>query len=272
MGIEVIEDSEEGKGKKNEAKSVVPTQEDIDAIVERKLSEALAKMQASQQSATPQSSLDPEAFASMISRGISEGMKTKTGQFQFDEGFTESEIDLDDLLEEKDWVTFAVHKIYDVIVGDKRHGKQIRVPYEPIKFLIQASKIVKNGKSSSITNFATYTCKSKIELDWLRNHSQYNIRFFDSINGAASVEAKEATVLSKNMNLLNSMNQHQIFKYAKDHDVAVTSDLNIMKAELATKLTKKELGQFKHWQKDAFKEQMEEAEKIGQTFGSPTGN
>jgi hypothetical protein len=263
MGLEVIEGEGAGAGEKNEGKkSNYPTQEEMDALVERKLAEALAKMGQTQPSAAPQPAIDPEAFASMISRGISEGMKSKTGQFQFDEGFTESEIDMEDLLPEEKWQTFAVHKIYDVIVGDKRHGKQIRVPYEPIKFLIQASKIVKNGKASTITNFATYTCKSKKELEWLKNHTQYNIRFFDSINGAASVEAKEATVLAKNMNLLNSFDQHQIFKYAKDHGVAVTSDLNIMKAELATKLTKKELGQFKKWQKDAFKEQMKESKAL----------
>lgn len=262
MGLEVIESEESGK-KDEGKKSNYPTQEDMDALVEKKLSEALAKMGQTQNSpASPQQPFDPEYFASMISRGISEGMKSKTGQFQFDEGFTESEIDMEDLLPEEEWQTFAVHKIYDVIVGDKRHGKQIRVPYEPIKFLIQASKIVKNGKASTITNFATYTCKSKKELKWLKDHTQYNIRFFDSINGAASVEAEEAKLLAKNMNLLNSFDQHQVLKYAKDHDVPVTSDLPIMRAEIATKLTKKALGKFKSWQQDAFKEQMEDSKSL----------
>jgi hypothetical protein len=260
MGLEVEESEEKGK-------NVGMSQEEIDDLVQKKLDKALGDLALnSKRKDSPNEGMDPEAFATMISRGISDGMKTKAGQFVFGEGFTEDEIDVDDILLEDDWVVFAVHKIYDIIVGDKRHGKQIRAPFEPIEFIIQGSKIVKNGKESSITNFATYTCKSRKELDWLKNHTQYNIRFFDSVKGAISSDSKKATLLSKNMNLLSSMNQHQIYRYAQDHNVDITSDLAIMKAELATILTEKEMGKFKSWQKDTFKQQMEEAESVGEVI------
>lgn len=258
MGLEVSDRSEE----RNESGKGL-TQEQVDALVQKKLDEALKGL--SQQTVRQSPSSSPEDFASMISKGISDGMKSRSGQFVFDEGYTEEEIDLNDVLPEEEWVVFAVHKIYDIIVGDKRHGKQIRVPFEPIEFIIEATKIVKQGKESSVVNFATYVCKSKKELEWLKNHSQYNVRFFDSINGAASVDSNKASILSKNMNLLNSMNQHQIRRYATDYGVPFSSDLAIMRANIATKITEKEMGQFKNWQASTFEEQMKEAESIGRS-------
>jgi len=255
MAIEVIEDSEE-KGKN---KGTNLSQEQINEMVQAQVQEALKKIQAQPQ----QQDSSVSDLAKMISKGVSDGMKTRTGQFEFDEGYTEEELDADDVLEEKDWVTFAVHRIYDVIVADVRHGKAIRAPFNKIEFMIQGTKIRKDGKESQVTNYATYTCKSKKELDFLKNHSQYNIRFFDRINKAISVDAHKAGILSRNMTVLNAMNQHSIIKYAQQYNVPFSDDLSTMRSELALRMTEKEMKQFTNWQNNMFEQQMEEAVAVG---------
>lgn len=258
MSLEVVDDSEEKDGGKKKD-TIELTPEQVSHLVKEEIDKALKNAQSSQS----QESSSVADLAKMISQGVSDGMKSKTGQFEFGEGYTEEEIDADDYLEEKDWVTFAVHRLYDIIVADKRNGKVIRAPFEPIEFKIQGTKVTKNGKESSITNYATYTCKSKKELEWLKNHSMYNVRFFDKIGKAISVDAHKAGILAKNMNVLNAMNQYNIMKYAKEYGVPFSEDLSIMRAELATRMTEKEMKSVTNWQNDMFKEQMEEAQAVG---------
>ena len=257
MALEVIEEPE---GQDNNNKVEI-TPDQISELVEARLKEALKDIKKSTEKQQQSSSI--EDLASMISKGVSDGMKSNTGQFEFNIGYEESQIDPDDYLEPKDQVVFAVHRLYDVIVADKRNGRVIKVPLEPIEFKIQATKIVKNGKESNITNVATYTCCSKKELKWLKEHTQYGIRFFDRIDKAISVDAHKASILAKNMTMLGAMNQYNIIKYSKEYGVPFSEDLNVMRAELANQMTNKELGQASSWQNNMFKEQMEEAVSVG---------
>jgi len=187
------------------------------------------------------------------------------GQYSFDTGYTESDIDEDDVLDREDWVTFVSHQMMNVIVDDKRHGRSVRAPFDKIVFKYVSTRQVKNGNETEIYQISAYTCRSKKELEWLRNHSMFNITFYDKIESALTESSKRASRIGQIMMVLKNMNQNELISMAKQNGLAIGTDINILRGSLATFMMDQEETKQKGAVAQTLAEQQLEADLIGKT-------
>lgn len=234
-------DQEENKGSGLKITEEKMSSSDIDRLIE----EGIAKKLASLNIAPPQvqgGGIDQGTMLSLI-EAIKGTTSESNGQFQFNTAHTESEVDLDDVLDQKDWTIFVSHRVGYVIADDKRHGKNIRAPFNLIEFKYNNTKRVTNGKETELFHISTYICKSKRENKWLREHSAFGTMFFDKISGALNVNAKKAARLMKVMTGLRNYGQAELVMLARQNGIELVDDLNIMRASIATVMVENQLKQ-----------------------------
>lgn len=140
-----------------------------------------------------------------------------TGQFIFDDTTSADDNDMEDVLPQEKWVTFISHRAFNIITSDRRNNRQVPVPFSPIKFKYDSTVSIKNGKETEQLLISSYTCKSKKELEWLRNYTLYGVEIFDSMKGALSEEAKRAKEMSSMMVSLKGMGAADLRVMAGQH-------------------------------------------------------
>lgn len=148
--------------------------------------------------------------------------------FAFEGGYaTEAQIDPDDVLDPTEWVSFVSHFTSFIIVDDTRNGRAVQAPFKPIKFVYSSSTITAGeNDEKNISNTCIYVCKSKKELEWLRNHSTFGYYFFDNMKDAKDVTIKKAEKLMVVMGALNKMGQHELISMARDKQIHVDSSID----------------------------------------------
>jgi hypothetical protein len=229
MGLEVT-DEQENTGNGNPV-----SMEQLEAL--QKEIEKLKK-----QGPAPAPATDNELMSLLVDKLVARDEPARTGQFQFDRQYTEADIDPDDLLTESERVTFVAHKVGYVIADDKRNGRAVQAPFDVIVFKYNSTKQVKNGRETDLINLCTYTCSSKKELEWLRNHSLFRITFFDKISTAMSSDVDRAQRLAGHMMRLQNIGQHRLVEMAKQRDIEPGDmDLNAIRAMIAHSVVEEEM-------------------------------
>lgn len=199
-----------------------------------------------------------------IKSGFSGSTKNNGDQNSFEHSYSDqASLDAEDVLDEKDMVMFVSHKVLYVIADDKRNGKNVRAPFALIKFKHDSTRLVKNGKETDQFNISTYTCRSKIELEWLRNHSLFGVMFFDKISKVITADAQKASRLAKHVLSLRSVGQHQLIQMAKSKEIPVVDDLNYLRSMIAQATVEEEMIKIDQKTKEMFSDQQLEAEMIG---------
>ncbi len=141
----------------------------------------------------------------------------------------QSEIDFDDVL--KDPIIFFAWGFSTVIADDYVNGLTVQPPYgRAISFRHLYRMQTPNGKFSSYSFCMVY---SKKQADFLRNHSDFNVRIFESLNAASSVENEYMTHVIAANDKLKKMDGHALIMLARNKGVANTSmDLSQLKTAL----------------------------------------
>lgn len=186
----------------------------------------------------------------------------RTGQFVFDTMHNESDIDPDDVLDQKDWVTFVTHKALYVIVDDRRNNKNIKAPFDKIVFKYQYTRRVKNGKETDLINLSMYVCKSKKELEWLRSHTLFGIMFFDNISSALTDDVEKASRLARQLIALQNVGQHQVLTMAKSRGIPISGDIQQMKSMIAHSVVDEQMAREKGFTEKMLQEQKAEQELL----------
>ena len=139
-------------------------------------------------------------------------------------------------------VTFTSYGNGYLIIDDVRKGHAVRTPYGRIfKFRFQASRITRVGKVDNYSSFCTFTTHSKKEIEWLRNHSRYNIEFYEDANVAINANAKKISIASRISKQVESFEADQIISRAKQYNIPIGGDLGDIKTTLTLMMAEEEM-------------------------------
>jgi hypothetical protein len=265
MALEVEDFNESAEEKKvvqvQEVKAPTQNQGILDVV--KQLQNEIELLKNQRGLAPQQSPVDQAALLEKLVDKISGNKSDATG-FMFEHNYvSESEIDPDDVLEKDEWVTFVTHTVGHVIVDDLRNGKPVRVPFGKISFTYDSTRQVKNGKEVDLYNLCKYTCKSKKELKWLKDHSMYGRLFFDNIKGAKSVDGAKALKLASAMRGLSSMGQQDIINTARSYGLSVGGDISSLRGEIAQLVVERQIRAEKAASEGRVNDANLEAELIG---------
>jgi hypothetical protein len=149
-------------------------------------------------------------------------------------------IDPKDILEGKDIVRFYAYKSNYVIVDDLRQGRAVQTPFKnKIMFDHMGTKTTGVGKHKETEHSCVYSCKSKKEAEWLKEHSLYNVTFYASGGAGAlmSISSKKATKMASLMSGLKAQDRYSIISMCQQHGIEMMEDANEMRIALANKLS-----------------------------------
>lgn len=143
---------------------------------------------------------------------------------------------VDDYLEEP-IVFFAFSSHYGCF-GDKRYNKETLPPRgEPIIFdkLYRYKRRSKTGRGVEVVSISQAVVRSKMDLDYLRNHSLYGIKFFENINKAKNVNITLAEKMAEMNAVTANMGDHQVIERAKREGININTPDMVYLRQLLTK-------------------------------------
>lgn len=148
--------------------------------------------------------------------------------------------------------TFFSYKFIYTIYDDFRYGTAIKTPYgRPIKFhpIYRYQKKGSTIRDTKVITVSMSKVHSKKEVKWLREHSKFNISFFETTKDAERVDDMFADKLSEAANLVNGMNQAAVIKRAQIEKLEITSDLEEMRRKLIIHLAEKKMKEKRQYVK-----------------------
>lgn len=150
----------------------------------------------------------------------------------------------DDYLETP--ATFFSYSSKYGIYGDKRRGKIIGTPNnEGIKFDAYYRYNKKNaGKRGTDTvSISRAVIRSKSEAEWLRNHSQFGIKFFESIRTALDANVFLAEKMVQVSNMVSGLGDMQVIQRAKSEGITIIDpDISNVRQQLIKKIATKQIN------------------------------
>jgi len=198
--------------------------------------------------------IDSKEFAEAIVRA---GDESKGKKYLIDE----KDIPEGDYIEKG--ITFSAAGAGYIQVGDIRQGQYVDSPYKNIiKFKYQATdkRGGRNVKEEVINHYCTYTTHSKKVVKWLREHTLYGIKFWESAREALDADSTKAAIAANIMLGLSKQDGHQLRKMCMQEKISIYDDLGKMRALLANKLAEKKMIA-------EYKNSMDNASKAIEMFG-----
>ena len=160
-------------------------------------------------------------------------------------------IDVDDYLETP--ATFFSYSFTFTLFGDKRFNRDIKTPYnKPIRFK-HTFRTTRKGTSrydKTTLSLCTAHIYSKKELEWLRSHTLYGIKFYENIGDVEKVDVRLANKMVSVNNMLNSMTQHEVISKAKNEGISMIDNIDEVRKTLTVKMAQKELAAYKQRAKE----------------------
>jgi len=140
---------------------------------------------------------------------------------------------------------FTCYGVGYLIIDDVRQGLPVTTPYgRKFVFKFQASRITKIGKAESYSAFCTFSTNSKIEIKWLRDHTLYNIEFYEDSKLALEADAQLIPIAAKIYRQVSTLDQPDILKRAEARGIKLGGDLRDIMQQLAVVMAKDELAKF----------------------------
>tara|TARA_R110000824_G_scaffold326704_4_gene513647 strand:+ start:307 stop:1149 length:843 start_codon:yes stop_codon:yes gene_type:complete len=155
-------------------------------------------------------------------------------------------IDQDDFLETP--ATFFSYSFTFTVFGDKRFGRDVKTPYsKPIRFEHTFRTTKKGTSRYDKTTLSLCTAKiySKKEVEWIRNHTLYGIKFYENIGEVQDIDVQLANKMVAVNNMLNSMTQHEVIARAKLEGITISNNLDQTRKALTVKMAHGELTALK---------------------------
>lgn len=227
-----IESGEEKKGL--EIKSVSPDKMwEIVQQQQKQIQELLAK--SGQPVGAPTLNIDDITKIIAATKQSAEGIDTN-----WEAGIDESKIPVDDYLDKG--IMFFSPCGGTCIVDDRRKGQRVLLPYgkKVIWFGQAVATHIQRGKDMHLIVLSNYLCKSKKEAEWIRNHSLFGTKFFESIEQTVSKDVVKMQKLSRVMTDVQQYSPHELLGHAKSYKVPIGEDFNAIRAGLAQAMVEAE--------------------------------
>jgi len=148
------------------------------------------------------------------------------------------EVDKLDYLDDEK-LFFTYHFTYHIF-GDVRWGQQVQTPYKrPIEFkpLYRYRNRINKNKMISVS---MCRLRSKKEYDFMTNHSLYGIKFFETQDGATTIDKMDADKLTDIASQFSTLNEHEVIARAKQEGIEIdTPDVNKIRRRLIMHLADK---------------------------------
>ena len=144
-------------------------------------------------------------------------------------------------------VTFFAYSLSFALYGDKRRGKVENTPSgEAIKFEPYYRYNVKNaGKRGNETvSICRATVQSLQTVKWLRDHSQFGIKFFENIKSAIDQDVFLAEKMVQVSNMISNLSDMKVIDRAKSEGINITDpDISNIRQQLIKKIATKQIDQ-----------------------------
>lgn len=150
-----------------------------------------------------------------------------------------SNIDVEDSIKP---VTFFAWSISKNIFDDFKNGVAIMSPYgAPIKFspFTQIKTKGSNDKSTKTNSMSTVQIYSKRQLEFLRNHSEFGITFFETISDAIDVSPDKADALQQASEFVKNLTDYQVKQRCLTPGSGIkidSMDMSVLRKSLIKKL------------------------------------
>lgn len=259
------ENTNENTGKTPEQKSQDIT--DVVKALMSKIEDLQSEIEEVRSEKSKSSTIDINAIAEIVAKSTRTQLEHhEANGHESTRYFTEAEIDPEDLL--SDPVIFYHYGYGTVIVDDTRGGKAVKTPHgRNIFFAHQATQKVRGGDGRyELYSYSTYPSFSKKESEWLRNHSKYGVKFFETANEAMSTNAEIAARITKHLKYIDTLLPGQIVSMYRDKGLPASVDITKMKNTLALELVKEEISQDKTAQETFFQDVFKSQKSIKDTF------
>ncbi len=132
-----------------------------------------------------------------------------------------------------------------LIVDDVRRGHAVRTPYgRPFKFRFQGGRVTTVGRVQTYSCFCSFSTNSKKEIKWLREHSLYNIAFYEDNKLALSADARKIGIASRVSRQIADLEMGSILARAKQYGIAVGGNLADIRTELTLRMAEEEMKKY----------------------------
>jgi len=155
----------------------------------------------------------------------------------------EEELEADDYLSEP--VVFYAYSQTWWIFDDVRKGQAVLPPYgKPIKFhnFVRTKKSTATGKyDGGVIAICRASIRSKKQVEWLKNHSLFNIRFFETVESAQNVTVMFAEKLKEADNQVGRV-EYEIIEKAKAMGIPLTTNIATLRSQVVFALAQVFIG------------------------------
>jgi hypothetical protein len=169
-----------------------------------------------------------------------------TEKFKFNKSKAEIEEGaeyIDDL--EDDWlevpVVFFAYSFEFSIHGDKKMGKESAPPHGVVKFkpVIRTKRQGRRGEE--VISVSSVKIQSKAVAEYLRNHSQFGIAFFENMDSVLNMNTDWAQRLIEANQSIQRLSDQQIISRCRQEGITIGTDISKMRKTLVEKIAKKSI-------------------------------
>jgi hypothetical protein len=175
-------------------------------------------------------------------------LNTQVGKLKLGKAKEALDEDLDYVRElEDDWlenpVVFFSFSINFSIFGDRRRGVQVLPPQGAVKFtpLIRTKRKGRRN-NTEVVSVSSVKVHSKEVVDYLRNHSQFGIKFYENMGSAMNVDSVWAQKMVEAQQSISRLSDMQIIARAKQEGIAVEQSPEAMRKQLIEKIAKAQIA------------------------------
>lgn len=171
------------------------------------------------------STSDLAKFASDIVKGMANNAEQSTQMLIGRKVFGIQPIDIpeDDYMEVP--AVFFMYNTCSMIFDDFRNGKAINAPLGPIKFAKAYKSVKKENNKFIYNNICSATVFSKMQAEFLRKHSKFQVTFFENLGDAMkTVTEIEISSLQQASDMLSGKSGHEIHRMALSYGIKIDTN------------------------------------------------
>ena len=164
-------------------------------------------------------------FSSQINK-----LKTAEAQKTIDADLAYVEELQEDWLEQP--VVFFAFSMNFSIHGDKKRGVESTPPHGAIKFKPLVRTKRKRNRDVQVISVSSIKVNSASEVEYLRNHSQYGIAFFENMTSAMAVDSTWAQKMMEAQQSISRLSEMQVIARVQQEGLSVTNSPEAMRRQL----------------------------------------
>ena len=144
-----------------------------------------------------------------------------------------------------DWmdnpVVFFAFSINFSIHGDKKMGVESSPPQGAIKFnpIVRTKKQGRRGEE--VISVSSVKVQSKSVAEYLRNHSQFGIAFFEDMESVLNINSSWAQKLVEANTFIHRMSDQKVIARCKQEMIPIGTDITKMRKALVEKVAEKSM-------------------------------